>query len=94
MNDEFILAIAFVYLLLNIISFTLFGADKRRAIKDRYRISEATLIVSGLFGPFGALAGMKLFRHKTRKPLFKVIYVFAAVHIVLIIFLIWEFCPF
>ena len=94
MNDELILAIAVVYLILNVISFTLFGADKRRAIKDRYRISEATLIVSGFLGPFGALAGMRLFRHKTRKPLFKVIYVFVAIHIVLIIVLAWEFFPF
>ena len=94
MSPESILAIAVLYLLLNGISFFLFGTDKRRAVEDRHRIRESTLIVSGLFGPFGALAGMKLFRHKTRKPLFKVIYVFLVIHLALIFALVWEFFPF
>ena len=93
MIPDLVVIIAVFYLVLNGASFFLFGADKRRAVKDRYRVSEAALIVTGFFGPFGALAGMKLFRHKTRKPLFKVIYVFLAIHLVLIILLVWEFYP-
>ena len=93
MSLELIQIIAVLYIVLNGVSFFLFGADKRRAVLDRYRISEASLIASGLFGPFGALIGMKLFRHKTRKPLFKVIYVFLAIHLVLFLVLIWKFCP-
>jgi uncharacterized membrane protein YsdA (DUF1294 family) len=55
---------------------------------DRYRIKESTLLISGLLGPFGALAGMKLFRHKTRKMKFKAAYIFLLIHIVLFYFLL------
>ena len=51
----------------NLIAFIMFGADKARAVKGRWRISEAALIlVSVLGGSAGALAGMKIFHHKTR----------------------------
>ena len=56
---------------LNVISFILFGADKRKAKKDLYRISEKSLWISAvLFGAFGAFAGMKIFHHKTKKKKF------------------------
>lgn len=62
-----------VYLLLvNIISFALMGADKRRACRGRWRISERTLFLwAAIGGSAGALIGMQTFRHKTRKPLFR-----------------------
>lgn len=57
---------------LNVISFILFGADKRKAKKDLYRISEKSLWISAiLFGAFGAFAGMKIFHHKTKKNAFR-----------------------
>lgn len=61
-----------IYLfLLNIFTFILFGIDKSRARKNRYRISEKTLFVFSLLGgSVGALASMLLFHHKTRKPVF------------------------
>ena len=34
------------------------------------RIPEAHLILAGVFGIFGAILGMLLFRHKIRKPKF------------------------
>lgn len=57
-----------VYLLLiNALGFALMLADKRKAQKNRWRIPEATLItVAVLGGSLGAIAGMRLFRHKTR----------------------------
>lgn len=60
------------YLIINGISFTLFGLDKQRAIHEEYRISERALIVIAFFGPIGAYAGMRIFRHKLRKPLFSI----------------------
>ena len=46
--------------------------DKRRAKKKRWRIPEVTLLASALLGgSIGALAGMYLFRHKTRHLKFK-----------------------
>lgn len=91
MNQELILAAAVLYILLNGVSFSLYGADKRKAVKGRYRISEPALIAAGLLGPFGALAGMKAFRHKTRKAKFKAVYLFAAAHLVLAAFIAWKF---
>ena len=54
-------------LLINAAAFFLMLADKHKAKKHRWRIPERTLIGSALLGgSIGALAGMYLFRHKTR----------------------------
>lgn len=43
------------------------GADKLRAIRHEWRISERTLFVIALLGgSLGSLLGMLIFRHKTR----------------------------
>lgn len=56
----------------NLAAFILMGVDKRRAIKGRWRIPERTLFLWAVFGgAWGAYAGMRIFRHKTRKPLFR-----------------------
>lgn len=58
-------------LTVNLISFLLFGLDKRRAKQSRWRIPEKTLFTLALVGGTpGALAGMRLFRHKTRHRAF------------------------
>ena len=58
----------------NIITFTLYGIDKRRARKSKWRISEATLIACAfLMGGLGALLGMSVFRHKTQHLKFKLL---------------------
>lgn len=55
-------------LLLNLGSFLLYGADKRRAIRGAWRIPERTLLFSAMLGgAAGALLGMWLFHHKIRK---------------------------
>lgn len=65
--------ILLIYLILiNIITFFVFGADKRKARKGRWRVPEAALFfLSAIGGSAGALAGMRVFRHKTRKSAFK-----------------------
>lgn len=62
--------IAVIYLILNLISFLLFAIDKRKAVKNKWRIPEATLILSSVFGIFGGFCGMYIIRHKTKKPKF------------------------
>ena len=53
-------------LLINALTFFLYGIDKFKAIKSKWRIPEKTLIsVAVIGGSIGALAGMMLFRHKT-----------------------------
>ena len=66
--------IIFIYLeAVNLAAFALMGIDKRRARKKRRRIPESVLILSAVIGGgIGALAGMYLFRHKTRKKSFTV----------------------
>ena len=60
-----------VLVVLNVVSFALFGVDKSRARRGAWRISESTLLLSGLVsGTVGAWAGVYAFRHKTRKPSF------------------------
>ena len=64
-------ALLLVLVVLNAVSFAMFGIDKRRARRGDRRISERALLLSGLVsGTIGAWAGMFAFRHKTRKPSF------------------------
>lgn len=59
-------------LLINIITFILFGIDKYAAIKHIRRIREITLLgLSLIGGALGGLIAMYLFHHKTAKLLFK-----------------------
>ena len=55
------------YLLaINIATFFLYGIDKYKAKKGRWRISEATLLLIAVVGgSIGAWAGMRLWHHKT-----------------------------
>jgi Predicted membrane protein len=82
-----------VLVVLNVISFSMFVSDKKRAVKGSRRTSERTLLIVALFGPFGAAIGMNLSRHKTRKLKFKLVYLFLVLHLVLIVFLLWRYCP-
>ena len=63
-----------IYLLfINVIAFFIYGIDKRRARKCQWRISENILLgVAFLGGSVGALFGMSVFHHKTRKKKFNV----------------------
>ena len=59
-------------LLINIVTLLVYGADKRRARKEKWRISERVLFLLPLAGgSVGAIAGMHLFRHKTRHWYFR-----------------------
>jgi uncharacterized membrane protein YsdA (DUF1294 family) len=69
---------------LNACVFILFAYDKNAARKNVKRISERTLIVLALIGPFGAYGAMKVFRHKTQKIKFYLVPVFAILHMILL----------
>ena len=61
------------YLLaVNITSFLLYGIDKYKAKKGRWRISEATLLLMAVIGgSIGAWVGMRIWHHKTMHKKFK-----------------------
>lgn len=70
------------FMVMSLVTFVLFGADKKKAEKKKYRISEKTLLGFSLAGgAFGGLVAMTVFRHKTRKLKFLVsVPVMAAMH--------------
>lgn len=69
------------YLVANCAVLVLYAADKRRARLHLRRISERTLLLAALAAPVGALAGMGVFHHKTRKLRFVVaVPLFMALH--------------
>lgn len=85
--------ILFAYLLLiNAAGLLIMLADKRKAIKNRWRIPEKTMLtVAILGGSLGIYAGMQLFRHKTKHAKFSIgVPVILAIQILLAVFLfIW-----
>lgn len=65
--------ILIIYMMINVASFSLYGADKRRARKGRWRIRESVLLgAAGLMGGVGAWLGMRVFRHKTKHTVFRI----------------------
>ena len=61
------------FLAVNLIAFLVMGLDKRKAIKNAFRIPESVLfILAAIGGSVGSLLGMELFRHKTRKMRFRI----------------------
>lgn len=57
----------------NLLALAMMGIDKHRARTSRERIPELVLLgVAVIGGSIGAIAGMRLFHHKTRKPRFSV----------------------
>lgn len=59
--------LAFAVVLWNVMTFILYGIDKGKAVKHKWRISELALLMCAfLMGGIGALLGMFVFRHKTR----------------------------
>ncbi len=79
--------IALYLLCINLVAFIIFWVDKHKARKQRWRISEATLLwVAFLGGSVGAYVAMAAFHHKTLHkrfticvPLFLLLHVCAAV---------------
>lgn len=82
--DKYIIIALIIW---NIIVFLLYGLDKKRAIKDRQRISEKTLLLSAfIMGGVGAFLGMKHFRHKTKHTNFKILIPFSIILNILILY--------
>lgn len=59
------------YMVINLLTFSLFGIDKSRARNRQWRFKESTLLlISACGGCFGGFCGMRVFSHKTRKAKF------------------------
>ena len=76
---------------INFVSFALYGIDKQKAVGGEWRIPEFTLLFTGFIGgAVGSFAGMKFFRHKTRKLKFRILVpLFIALNLAVIVFVLW-----
>ena len=75
--------LAYYLLAINAVTFIVYGIDKYKAKKAKWRISEATLLLLAVLGgSIGAWIGMKVWHHKT--ILKKFIYVLPAILLILI----------
>lgn len=55
------------FIIMSLITLFLYKIDKRKAKKNKYRISEKTLLIMPWFlGSMGGILGLYLVRHKTK----------------------------
>lgn len=60
--------------LLSLVTFVVYGYDKRQAKRGGQRVPEKRLHILALAGGFlGAYLGQQYFRHKTQKPVFAIV---------------------
>ena len=73
MKDLNLLHIVLVYLVtINVVTFFMYGIDKWKAKKSKWRIRETALLgLAVLGGSIGAWLGMKVWHHKTLHKKFK-----------------------
>ena len=65
-------ALLYYLIVINILTFAVYGIDKWKARQGNWRISEATLLMLAVIGgTIGALLGMQVWRHKTMHKKFK-----------------------
>jgi uncharacterized membrane protein YsdA (DUF1294 family) len=91
MTEKIYLLFPVIYAALNATSFAIYGVDKLKASRGKWRISEPSLLIVSFFGPIGAWLGMQYFRHKTQKNKFKVLVpAFLGIHIFLVLWFILQ----
>ena len=72
MHRILIYSILIYWAAINIVTFFLYGIDKWKAKRAKWRIEEATLLWWAVFGgSIGALFGMRAWHHKTLHRKFK-----------------------
>ncbi|MBP5410671.1 MAG: DUF1294 domain-containing protein [Lachnospiraceae bacterium] len=81
-----------IYLaVINVVAFIVYGIDKHRAKAGAWRISEMTLwVLAAIGGSVGALLGMEVFRHKTKKRSFQIV-IAAIVFVQVLLVLGWVY---
>ena len=66
--------LAYYLFFINVLAFILYGVDKRRAVRNKYRIRESVLLwMARLGGGVGSWLGIKTFRHKTKHTRFRIV---------------------
>ena len=89
-----LLHIVLIYLaVINVVTFFMFGIDKWKAKKSKWRVRETALLgLAVLGGSIGAWLGMQVWHHKTLHKKFKYgIPVIIIIQLVLSVYLIYEY---
>lgn len=77
-----------VILIVNVLTFLLYGIDKWKAKRSRWRIPESALLgMAAVGGSVGAWLGMRVWRHKTQHKKFR--YGVPAILVAQIVLLVW-----
>lgn len=64
-------SLLFYVVIINLLGFFIMYIDKSKAINNKWRVPEKTLLsIAILGGSIGSLLGMHTFRHKTKHPKF------------------------
>ncbi len=87
MDQIFFLQVLLI--IINGISLIIFGIDKLKSKTGGRRIPESKLLLIAFFGPFGALTGMLLFKHKTRKTKFLLVPIFLFIQMLLLVYFLF-----
>jgi uncharacterized membrane protein YsdA (DUF1294 family) len=91
MIDKMYFLLSITYVIFNALSFAIYRLDKFRASREKWRISESSLLTASFFGPIGAWLGMQYFRHKTQKSKFKfLVPAFIGIHAFLFLWAIFQ----
>ena len=89
---ENILKYFIIYLIIiNLIAFLAMYIDTRRARYGKWRIPEQTLFILALIGgSIGAIIGMYVFRHKTKKMRFSIVFPIILILQIILIISVWN----
>lgn len=80
--------IVFFLLIINLLTFLLYGIDKWKAKRARWRIPESVLLgLAAVGGSIGAWLGMRVWHHKTQHKKFR--YGVPAILVAQIVLLVW-----
>ena len=64
--NSYLVSVVGYLLLLNVITFIIYGVDKYKAKRNKWRIPETTLLMlAAVGGSIGAWMAMRVFHHKT-----------------------------
>ena len=76
----------------NLVAFALMAADKYKAARGKWRISESALLTAAFaMGGIGSLLGSIVFHHKTRKWKFRILLPVSVLFNLSLAFLVWYY---
>ena len=84
--------IGYYLCVVNAVAFLMYGMDKQKAKRRKWRIPEATLLgIAAAGGSIGAWIGMKTFHHKTKHLIFQIgVPVLICIHVCILMYFVFK----